>query len=310
MRGQECYKTRVPITSFCESHREKVLKLRDATFASRNLSAFMWQPCQQVESLDQQCIRFVDDDVKGYGAAYQLDDTHFRLNLIVDPNYLRKGIASRLLQRVEQEVVQLKGKSLQARMLEGMPASLSFALARGFTQIHIMRGMSLRAVDFSFAAWRQLGEDLRARGFQLTCLKEDMQSDPEAIVKLVELYRAVRQGWPSPDPTWQLDTSTESLRSFFTSVKYPEHLSIIKVKGKYVGFTSAKNLATGTGVHPDYRNLGIATYLKASNIEQYINDGEDSFESSTASPAMQRVNEKLGYRLNGLSEVRFVKELR
>lgn len=40
-----------------------------------------------------------------------------------------------------------------------------------------------------------------------------------------------------------------------------------------------------------------------------MKDGEEYFESASASEAMQRVNEKLGYRFNGLSEVRFVKEL-
>jgi len=62
-------------------------------------------------------------------------------------------------------------------------------------------------------------------------------------------------------------------------------------------------------VHPEYRHLGVATYLKAFNIKQSIEAGEDYFESATANPSMQRVNEKLGYRFNGLSEVRFVKEL-
>jgi len=299
----------MPVTSFCESHREKVLTLRDVTFALLNLSQFMWQPCQQVESLDQQSIRFVYDDAKGYGAAYQLDNTHFRLNLIVHPSHLREGIGSRLLQRVEQEVVRLKGKYLQGRALEVMPESLSFALARGFTQIHIMRGMSLRAIDFSFADWEGLGEDLFARGFRLTSLKEELGSDGSAIDKLAELYGRVREGWPSPDPTWEVDMATENFRSQFTEIKYPELFSIIKIQDEYIGFTSAKNLATGTGVHPDYRNLGIATYLKAFNIKQCIENGEEFFESATASPAMQRVNEKLGYRPNGLSEVRFVKEL-
>lgn len=33
------------------------------------------------------------------------------------------------------------------------------------------------------------------------------------------------------------------------------------------------------------------------------------FESASANPAMQRVNEKLGYKFNGLCEVRLVKPL-
>src|SRR4030095_4635974 len=301
----------MPFISFSESYKEQVLSLKDVTFAGLNFSRFVWEPCQQVESLDQQSIRFVfeDGDVRGYGAAYQLDATHFRLNLIVDPRQSRKRIGSQLLQRIEQEVVRVKGKYLQARVHEAMTTSLNFALTRGFIQVHVMRGMSLRAVDFSFGKWKQLGQDLSARGFVLTSLKKELESDCDAINKLVHLYKFARQGWPSPDPTWQLDSSLNSLRTRFTTIKFPEHFSILKVKGDYIGFTSAKNLATGTGVHPQYRNLGVATYLKAFNINQCIKAGEDYFESATASPPMQRVNEKLGYRFNRLSEVRFVKEL-
>ncbi|HEX6649674.1 MAG TPA: hypothetical protein VF075_09045 [Pyrinomonadaceae bacterium] len=62
-------------------------------------------------------------------------------------------------------------------------------------------------------------------------------------------------------------------------------------------------------MHPAYRNVGLATYLKAFDLNRCIEGGDDCFESATANPAMQRVNEKLGYGFNGLAEVRFVKEL-
>ena len=301
----------MPVTPFSESHKEQVLSLKDLTFAGLNLSRFAWEPCQQVESLDRESIKFVFEDqrVRGYAAAYQLDTTHFRLNLIVDPRHYRQSIGSQLLQRIEDEVVRVKGKHLQARVLETMPWSLNFALARGFTKVHVMRGMSLRAVDFSFDKWKPLEQDLSARGFVLTSLKKELDLHSDAIDKLAQLYRSARQDWPSPDPTWHLDSSEDNLRAPFTNIKYPEYFSILKVDDIYIGFTSAKNLATGTAVHPQYRNLGLATYLKAFDINQCIEAGDDYFESATASASMQRVNEKLGYRLNGLSEVRFVKEL-
>jgi len=149
------------VTAFCEAHKKRVLSLSNATFVSTNFSRFEWQPCRQVESLDKQCTKFVfaAENVNGYVAAYRLDHTHFRLNLIVDPSHVRKGIGSQLLKRIEQEVIREQGKYLQARVFESMPASLKFALDKGFTQIHTMRGMSLNAADFSFAKWRELGQN-------------------------------------------------------------------------------------------------------------------------------------------------------
>ena len=296
------------VKPFCKSDKKRVLSISDATFASTDFSRFNWQPSRQVESLEQQCTKFVfaDKDTNGYVAAYGLDDTHFRLNLIVAPGHLRKGIGSQLLQRIEQEVIREQGIYLQARVFESMPPGLKFALDRGFTQIHTMRGLSLHAADFSFEKWIELGRKLSV-GYVFTTMKEELAAGVDAVGKLAQLYKFARHDWPSPDPTWQLDISSENLSASFVRIKYPEHFSIVKAGDEYVGFTSARNLAIGTAVHPDYRNLGLATYLKAVDLNRCINDGEEYFESATANPAMQRVNEKLGYRLNGLAEVRFVK---
>lgn len=77
-----------------------------------------------------------------------------------------------------------------------------------------------------------------------------------------------------------------------------------------IAYTSAvRKNKSGTAVHPDYRGCGVATYLKAYNLARCIDDGQTYFETSSANPAMIRVNEKLGYRLNGLTEVRLLKYL-
>ena len=300
----------MPVVPFHESHKEQVLFLSNTTFASLNLSRFQWQPCRQVESVDEECPKLVliDPDVKGYGGAYRLDESHFRLNLIVDPSARGQGIGSQLLRGIEEEVVRNHGKCLQARAFENMPASLTFLLDKGFTEIHTMRGMSLNATDFQFEKWREWGQQLSAC-FVFTTLKEELEAGVNAIDKLAQLYKLTKRGWPTPDPTWQLESTPENLRAPFERIKYPEHFSIAKAGDEYVGFTSARNRAAGTAVHPDYRNLGLATYLKALDLNRCISAGEEYLESASANPAMQRVNEKLGYRLNGLAEVRFTKLL-
>lgn len=79
---------------------------------------------------------------------------------------------------------------------------------------------------------------------------------------------------------------------------------------KYVAYTSAerKNML-GTAVHPAYRGRGIATYLKAVNIKKLIDGGTRYFETSSANPVMLRANEKLGYKSNGLTEIRLAKQI-
>jgi GNAT superfamily N-acetyltransferase len=288
-----------------------VARIRDDTFAGMSLNRFIWQPCTQVESLEKDCFKYVyrEAAIRGFGAAYRLDDTHFRLNLIVGPHHMNQGIGTRLLNKIEATTKKINGKFLQARVLENMKSSLKFARARGFTEIHRMRGMSLSKPDFSFERWLELGRRLSAKGVVATTLKEELEANKNPIKKLARLHRDSQTGWPSPDPTWKDNSPIENLESRFTAITLPDRFTIISLKEEYVGYTSAKNKTTATAVHPNYRGIGIATYMKALDLKRCISEGDEYFESATANPAMQKVNEKLGYKLNGLCEVRFLKEL-
>ena len=299
------------VIRFQNTDRRDVLRIRDTTFAGMSLNRFIWQPCTQVESLETDCFKYVfrGDAIRGYVAAYRLDDTHFRLNLLVDPDHVNQGIGTRLLNKIEATTKKINGRYLQARVFERMESSLRFARARGFTEIHRMRGMSLSKPDFSFERWVELGRWLSPKGFVATTLKEELEANKNPIKKLARLHRDSQTGWPSPDPTWKENSPIESLEWRFADISFPDRFTIISLKDEYVGYTSAKNKATATAVHPNYRGIGLATYIKALDLKKCIADGDEYFESATANPAMQRVNEKLGYKFNGLCEVRFVKEL-
>jgi GNAT superfamily N-acetyltransferase len=301
----------MPIVPFQPEHREGVLRIHGQTFGSLDLASHLWQPCQQTESLEKECLRFIYEDptLQGYVAAYRLDDVHFRLNLIVHPDHTGRRIGSLLLDRIQSETAAAGGEYLQARLLETMEPSRAFAASRGFTEVHVMRGMSLHSTDFQFDRWQSLGPELSAKGLMVTTLRAEFDRDYDPVEKLAKLYLQARQGWPSPDPTWRIDTSIESCRWLFTNIPFPELFTVMKCRAEYVGYTSAKNPTAATAVHPEYRRMGVATYLKASDLNACIKAGHEYFESATANPAMQRVNEKLGYRLNGVSEVRFLKRL-
>ena len=299
------------VVPFQMEHREGILRIHVQTFEPLALSSRVWQPCQQVESLDRDCLRFVNEEegLKGYVAAYRLDDTHFRMNLIVHPDHTGRGIGTILLDKILSETEAAGGQYLQARLLENMPSSRAFMSTRGFTEVHVMRGMSLHSRDFTFDMWEPLGVELSARGLVMTTLRAEFERNRDPIENLAKLHWFARQGWPSPDPTLDSNASIESCRSLFTDMNCPEYFAIMKCGAEYAGYTCARNRMSLTAVHPDYRGIGVATYLKARNLRECINAGDDHFESATANPAMQRVNEKLGYKLNGVAEVRFLKML-
>ena len=287
-----------------------MIGLRDASFELAETHTSEWRPCTQVESLERQCAAYIyqDNGVKAYAAIYAIDETHFRLNLIVASPYRRRSIGTLLLEKVENEARTSSAKYLQSRLWED-EASVAFALSRGFTEVHRMRRMVLRASDFEYRRWATLADKLSVEGYSLTTLKEEFESGVDALKKLCELQLHARQGWPSPDPTQQSkQTTVEDFSVLFSNIKEPERFVIIKSRDDYVAYTSVKE-GPGTAVHPEYRNLGLAKYMKTFAIKLGIDAGQSRFATNTANPAMQRVNEQLGYQYSGLSEVRFVKAL-
>jgi len=300
------------ILQFQPNDLTEVLTIHRKIYENLHLERFLWQACQQIESLEKDCFKIVfkEETVKGYAAVYKLDETHFRLNLLVEPQSARRGMGTKMLREVESEAKRQGCLSLQARILEGMDASLQFALKRGFSEVHRMRGMSLQAEDFSFEKWKDLGEKLTAENFVVTTLENELKIENQPIDRLVKLHKRAVEGWALIDPTLSHKTETEYLREFFSSAKIPSRVSIIKHGEKYVGYTSAdRENMIGTAVHPGYRGRGVATYLKACDLKMQIAGGVKYIESSSANPAMIRVNQKLGYKLNGLTEIRLVKAL-
>ncbi len=130
------------------------------------------------------------------------------------------------------------------------------------------------------------------------------------LEKLVELQKHAVEGWFLTGLSDAPDVSDAQLRQNFSYIIVPEAVSIMKHGEKYVAYTSVerKNML-GTATHPKYRGRGIATYLKALNLKKLIDGGTNYFESSSANPVMLKVNEKLGYKSNGLTEIRLAKHL-
>ncbi len=103
------------VSQFQQSDHDDVLCLCDTTFEPLNLSRFLWQPCQQVESLEKDCTKLIwkEENVKGYVASYHLEESNFRLNLLVDPRNTRQGIGTLLLNEIEAEVRRQGGRHSQ-----------------------------------------------------------------------------------------------------------------------------------------------------------------------------------------------------
>lgn len=202
-----------PLVLFQPEHYYSVRCIHTVIFGGMNLTSFLTQPCTQIESLDKACAKFVyqhEGMVKGYVAAYQLDATHFRLNLLIHPQWIGRGIGTYSLHYIETHVRNQDGKYLQLRVLKKMVSSLEFALSKGFREIHRMRSMSLSADNFAYHLWDALGKRLTEDGFVATTYEAEIMTNNTLIDQLIELHRYARVGWESPDPTWKSDEDEET----------------------------------------------------------------------------------------------------
>src|SRR5262249_50441300 len=123
-----------------------------------------------------------------------------------------------------------------------------------------------------------------------------------------DLYSAAREAWPDPDPalTGTNRVSINELKRSLDGTQLPEAFFIAKHAQRYIAFTSFFGI--GTAVHPEYRGQRIATLLKAGSIADARRRGFQGQTTSTASPAMQKVLETLGYaRL--WSEIRLIRAM-
>ena len=148
---------------------------------------------------------------------------------------------------------------------------------------------------------------LRDRGIEVTTLAVIREQDPQYLEEFFDLYSAAREDWPDsdPDPT-ATPVRFDRLKRWLDDAQMPEAFFVAKHAQRYIAFTSFFGI--GTAVHPHYRRQGIATLLKAGSIADAQRRGFQGQTTSTASPAMQRVLETLGY-VRIWSEIRLIRAM-
>ena len=274
-----------------------------------------WFPAQQLGAPREAASRYVvvdseKDERLAYSALWQMRPRRYRFDLAVRPEWQRRGIATQLLTRITSDARQLSATGLQARVRDDKPEALEFIRRRGFDESH---RMGAYRIDFAGAAdvqpCQQAFAQLHDRGIQVTNLATVREKNSHYLEHFHQLYSAARDGWPDPDPDRSGPTPLPlaRLKRWLDEVQLPEAFFIATHAGRYIAFTSF--FAIGTAVHPEYRGQGIATLLKAGSIAEAQHRGLHGQTTSTASPAMQSVLAKLGYKRTW-SEIRLIKELR
>ncbi len=252
--------------------------------------------------------------VIGYGAIWPQREGRFRMDLIVAQAWRRHGIGEALLQRLMAALRTQNAMIVQARTRDDRPHSLAFLMRRGFTQTNRMIHLRLSIANASTGALAPLTAGLDAKGITIVTLDREQVQTADCSAKIQQLIRASTPERVSNPYRVGSDTelcSAEDAKRAWESYRSlrPDAFFLAKKGEGYIGLSFlGQEGATGevvqgdTAVHSDWRRQGIATLLKLHTIVYARQHGYVEITTSTASPGMLALNERLGFRQEWVEE--------
>jgi GNAT superfamily N-acetyltransferase len=271
----------------------------DAERAERDLCNLRWEGI------------VAEDALVAYAAAWEVRRRRFRFDLVVHPEERRQGLGASLFDTVLAAARRYGGETIQARADSTDFASLGFLERRDFREVQRMVAMERDLTADDATAVVPV-----AAGVEILTAAEGERLDPTFWLRLHAAHVRAAQDWPDPQPS--LPREAISIDQFLRLLSLhgipPTQLFVANVSGTWVAYSGVaahpgdpRTACTGpTAVDPSYRGRGIATVLKATTLAWAARTGFLRVESRSASPALQRVNEKLGLGFQA-AEVRLVR---
>jgi GNAT superfamily N-acetyltransferase len=302
---------------FTENDRAAVIAMGDAIYPEyRQHEA--WHAAEQFDFERVTSYRYVAEcsAIVGYGAIRYLRERQARIDLMVHPEYQRRGAGTKILQRLIQDLRSTECAAAHARVRQDHQEAVSFLQNRGFVEHQRMYGLRLNIGEVPFDdLWPRVSR-LALQGIQISTFARERVSDPEWLYKLLDLHNSALPDWPDPESVTAADTQhvasrPASYEDFARRVdreaaSRPDALFIAIIENRYIGYSGM--FALGTAVRPEFRNRGVATALKVHTIRYAQESQIASAMTCTANPIMLAINEKLGYRRERV-EIRMMKPL-
>jgi RNA polymerase sigma factor (sigma-70 family) len=245
-------------------------------------------------------------ELLGYGSIEQsIFLPNYRLFLIVDPKWLRRGVGDLLFDRLMADLRGLDAITVWHRNYAHLSHIVSFLEERSFAETRRVWDLRLPIPEADLTRFASLIAQVASAGIEITTLAEECNRDPEALRRLHDFLNKVKADDPGRQP--YIPTP------FAAAVQWmdrPFVLSdacfIAKHGERYVGFSDLillealpGGLSFGfTGVAREYRRQGIATALKVRAIEYARDHNYSSVRSwATASQtAALALNKKVGFQ--------------
>ena len=237
-----------------------------------------------------------------YGAVEQtVYLPKYRLLLLSDPQWLKRGVGDLLLDRLTDDLAEAKAITVSCRQYASEIELIQLLKRRGFAETSRVLDLRLNVADASPIL-------KPIEGISISTFAEERISDPRCVEKLYELTTLLSQDDPAAGPfTPPGYNAREALMWLEMPYVLPDALFIAKHGDDYVGVSDVSlfeavpgGLTQGfTGVRRDYRRRGLATALKISGIIYAQSHGYQVIQTfnTPEQSAICALNAKLGFEV-------------
>ncbi|HEX8137874.1 MAG TPA: GNAT family N-acetyltransferase [Pyrinomonadaceae bacterium] len=244
----------------------------------------------------------------GYGSIEQtIYLPRYRLILVTDPLWLRRGVGELLLSRLVNDLHEVGAVTATFRDYESRDEMQSFLKEHGFAETMRLLDLRLAVSEAELSSFSPIVEKVKALGITISTLSEERARDPLYVEKLYELTTALRLDDPARDFFTPPAYYEREVRLWLEKAYVlPDAYFIAREGDRYVGVTDLNLLEAMpggvsqgfTGVRREYRRKGIATALKACAVEYARERGFKTIRAllRPVHSSLLALNEKLGFK--------------
>ena len=229
----------------------------------------------------------------------------FDVNVMVDPEYRRQGVGSRLYETVVAALRPYDPISFLCSAREHWAESIRFIEQRGYKERMRNWESHLDLTTADLSAFAPVVEQVAAAGYVIRSYAERQAAgEPDLDRRLHRLGQIIRLDIPSPEPRTDVSFEEWAKRLHSNPMFSPELYMIADKDGEFAGLSNMWNtqepglIRTGmTGVLREHRGTGLAKALKVFAIEASRAAGYQRTTTWNASTnvKMLAINEAMGF---------------
>jgi len=232
----------------------------------------------------------------------------YRLLLVTDPQWLKRGAGELLLDRLMGDLSEAQAITASCRQYASETEMLRLLESRGFAETSRVLDLRLDVTGVEVGQLAELKRRFEGEGILISTFAEERVRDPRCVEKIYELTTLLSQDDPARGPfVPPAYDAREALLWLEMPYVLPDALFIAKRGDEYVGISDVSlfeampgGLTQGfTGVKCQYRRRGLATALALHGIVYAQSHGYRLIQAfnKPQQQAIRALNEKLGFRV-------------